>query len=464
MSKSGVICRIESDRYYILSQQGEIIMRRGRPPAGKDLGSFVPLTPSPRRKWVAVIAAAAAVAVLATSTLISFPRAEASQYRLAIDINPSLELVYTEDYLLQEWKAFDPEGTELLASLEMPEDVYAAMAAIFAGCIERGLAEDEQAIFVTADSQAPIDNDRLMGAFEGHGIAVRIHVVRLSPKEYKADKQSPLRDYLQRKGGKTELASIPLEELEAELEETIDIAPWHDNPIVQALVEKYLVKGSLVEEMLAYDMTGEEIEQLLAAAEAEKCSPSDLFAALRQSGQSPGQFLKKHNKPPKSEEPRAAYPDWLPEFLAAEFDHPAGQLSSNLRKGIAADDLMSLLVLEDLGCGKLQKLIKSLKTDSVDAIADKGGIDANAFAQRRQWLRELVARGEQHAGKAEVAKLAAAKKVPKGAVLYILARGYSLEQAEEILKSKRPNIGIKEYLDNLNGNSGAKKKGPGKGK
>lgn len=461
MNKSGVICSIEPDRYYILSPQGQIIMRRGRPPSGKDLGSFVPLAPT-RSKWVTAIAAAAAIALLATATLTSLPRAEASQYRLAIDINPSLELFYTDDYLLTEWKAFDPEGKELLASLEMPEDVYSAMAAIFEGCVERGLAEDQQAVFVTADSQAPIDSDRLTGAFEGHGIEVKIHVVRLGPKEYKAEEQSPLRGYLKRKSGKSELVSIPLEELESELEKTIDIAPWHDNPIVQAFVEKYLVKGSLVEEMLAYDMTSEEVEQLLAHAEEEKCSPSDLFAALRKSGQSPGQFLKKHNQP-VPQEPQVDYPDWLPEFLATEFDHPAGQLSSNLRKGIAADDLISLLVLEDLGCGKLQKLIKSLKTDSVDAIASKGGIDANTFAQRRQQLQELVARGEKYGGKAEVAALAAQKKVPKGAVLYILARGYSLEEAEEIFKSKRPNVGLKEYLDNYKDYPG-QKKGPGKGK
>jgi hypothetical protein len=464
MNKSGVICRIESDRYYILSPQGKIIMRRGSPPAGQYLGSFVAPTPSFRHKWVSAVAVAAVLTILVVSTIFSLPRAEASQYRLALDINPSLELVYTEDYKLTDWKAFDPEGIELLASLEMPEDVYTAIDAIFNGCIQRGLAQEEQAIFVTADSRAPIDSGRLMGAFEGHGIEVKIHVVRLSTKEYKADDQSPLKGYIKRKGGKSELVSISLDELKAELEETIEISPWHDNPIVQAFVEKYLVSGILVEDMLAYEMTSQEIEQLLGTAEAERCTPSDLFKALRQSGQSPGQFFKKHNKPPKIEEPPLDFANWLPEFLAAEYDHPAGQLSSYLRKGIDADDLMSLLVLEDLGGGKLQKLVKGLKTDSVAALVSKAGIDANSLEQGRQRLQELIARGEQYSSKAEVAKLATGNKVPKGEVLYILARGYSLEQAKEILEDKRPNIEIKEYLDNLNGNSGNKKKGHGKGK
>lgn len=469
MDKSGVICRIESDRYFILSSKGQVIMRLGRPPAGQDLGSYVALAPA-SRKWKRVLAIAAALALLAVSSIYTLPRASASQYRLALDINPSLELVYTENYRLKEWRAFDQAGTELLESLEKPEDVYAAMEAIFARCIQMGLAQEEQDVFVTAGSQAPIDSDRLMGAFEGHGVVVKLHVVRLDAKEYKAEGKSPLRGYLKRKAG-TELdnaepvAPAALDTLQEELAETIDIVPWHDNPIVQAFLEKYLVSGSLVEEMLAEGLTSEEIDHLLAVAEKEKITPADLFKALRQSGQSPGQFFKKHKKPDEVKAPQLSKPDWLPEFLAEEFAHPAGQLSSYLRKGVAPDDLLALLALEELGGGKLQKLVRGLETASVEALVSAAGIDAARFKERRQWLQEFTARAEQCAEREEVAELAATAKVSKGRILYILGRGYTLEEASKILAEKRPNQSLKHYLDNFSTNSGSgNKNGHGKGK
>lgn len=469
MGKSGVICRIEADRYYILSPKGQVLMRMGKPSAGRDLGSYVTLAPA-GRKWKRVLAIAAALALLAVSTIYTLPRASASQYRLALDINPSLELVYTENYQLKEWTAFDQAGTELLSSLERPEDVYAAIEAIFARCVQLGLTEEEQNVFVTADSQAPIDSDRLLGAFEGQGVIVKLHVVRLGAKEYKADGKSPLRSYLKRKtgtevGNAESVSAAALGNLQEELAETIDIAPWHDNPVVQAFLEKYLVSGSLVEEMLAEGLTSEEIDCLLAIADAEKLAPADLFKALRQSGQSPGQFLKKHKKPDEVEAPQLSKPDWLPDLLAEEFDHPAGQLSSYLRKGLAPDDLLALLVLEDLGGGKLQKLVRGLETASVEALVSAAGIDAVGFEERLNGCKSLQSRAGKYADMAEVAELAASEKVSEGEILYILGRGYGLEEAGEILVNKLPNQGWKEFLDNYADNPGdGKNKGPGKGK
>jgi len=469
MRKSGVICQIEADRYFILSQQGQVLIRMGKPPAGQGLGSFVSLDAA-GRKWKRVLAAAAALALLAVSSTYMLPRASASQYRLALDINPSLELIYTDNYRLKDWVAFDEAGTELLSNLDRPENVYAAIEAIFDRCIQLGLAQEEQDVFVTADSRAPIDNDCLKGAFEGHGVVVKLHVVRLGPKEYKIDGKSPLRSYLKRKAGKElgnaePVAAAVFDTLEDKLAQSIDIAPWHDNPLVQAFIEKYLVSGSLVEAMLAEGLTSEEVDRLLAVAEQEKLAPSNLFKAWCQSGQPPGKFLKKHKNPGQVEAPRMPDPDWLPEFLAEEYDHPAGQLSSYLRKGLALDNLLSLLVLEDLGGDKLQKLYRSLETSSIEALVAAAGIDSARFEEQRQWLRGLTVLASSYADQDDIKELAASARVSEGEILYILARGYELEEAREILSSKRSNQSLKEYLGNYDKNAGnGKNTGPGKGK
>ena len=78
MSKTGVICRIESDRYTFLVSRARLLCAG----AGLRRQGFRQLCPSDSSPaaWVAV-AAAAAVAVLATSTLISFPgRANTVRY------------------------------------------------------------------------------------------------------------------------------------------------------------------------------------------------------------------------------------------------------------------------------------------------------------------------------------------------------------------------------------------------
>ena len=469
MRKSGVICQIEADRYFILSRQGQVLMRMGKPPAGHSLGSFICLEAA-GRKWTRVLAVAAALALLAVPSIFMLPRASASQYRMALDINPSLELIYTDNYKLKDWVAFDEAGIGLLSSLEKPDNIFAAIEAIFDRCIQLGLTQEEQDVFITADSRAPLDDERLMGAFEGHGVVVKLHVVRLGPKEYKSEGNSPLRSYIKRKVGKEfdnteQVAAAVLDTLEDELAQSIDIAPWHDNPVVQAFLEKYLVSGSLVEEMLAEGMTPEEIDYLLVLAEKERRAPADLFKALRRSGQSPGQFFKKHQNLGKVQAPQLSKPDWLPEFLAEEFAHPAGQLSSYLRKGVAPEDLLALLVLEELGGGKLQKLVRGLETASVEVLVSAADIDASSFEERRQWLQEFTARAGQWADKAEIKELAASAKVSQSKVLYILARGYESEEARKILAAKKPNQGLKEYLDNYGNNSGnGKKFRPGKGR
>ncbi|MDD2283621.1 MAG: hypothetical protein PHD92_09585, partial [Eubacteriales bacterium] len=123
------------------------------------------------------------------------------------------------------------------------------------------------------------------------------------------------------------------------------------------------------------------------------------------------------------------------------------------------------LVLEDLGGGKLQKLVRGLETASVEALVSAAGIDVVGFEERLNGCKSLQSRAGKYADMAEVAELAASEKVSKGEILYILGRGYGLEEAGEILANKPPNQGWKEFLDNYAGNSGdGKNKGPGKGK
>ena len=370
--------------------------------------------------------------------------------------------------MLKEWKAFDPAGSELLDGLEKPDNVYVAIEAVFSRCLELGLAKDGQDIFITAEFRAPIDDERLTGAFEGHGVAVRLHIVRLEKKEYRTEGKSPLRGYLQRKGagGPTEpLAPIVLDALQDGVSESIDIAPWHNNSAVQNLLEKYLVTGKLVEKMLAEGLAYEEIDRLLATAEAEKMAPSEIFKALRQSGKSTEQFLKGRKGTQTPQTPASTEPQWLPDFLATEFNRPAGQLSSYLRKGIPFDDLLALLVLEELGGGTLEKLKKDFETTDLKTLVGRTDIDSASFTGRLEQLQELTRQGENKAGLETVGKLAADMKVSKGEVLYILAKGYSLEAAREILAEKSPRQGLKELIDIRGGESHSDKgKGKGKGK
>ena len=69
----------------------------------------------------------------------------------------------------------------------------------------------------------------------------------------------------------------------------------------------------------------------------------------------PGQFLKEAQtgRCPN----RLAGPTDTADFLAQEFGHPAGQLSSALGEDWTSD-LQAILVLEEMGAGKLQTLIR----------------------------------------------------------------------------------------------------------
>lgn len=466
MSKIGVICSIERDRYYVLTQEGDFLLRPGPPPTGKGMGDKVKLT-SAKDMWLRGLAI---VAVLVLAIVSAFQLApgvtEPTSYALALDINPSLELKYSEDYEMLDWYAFNDEGRDVLESLEMPQDLYAALHIIFLRCLDLSLVMDEQDIFVTA-AVAPLDNDRLLGAFEAQGTRVKLHVVRLAEAEYSSQSGSPLRGYINRKEGtnlsdSTPVAETALQSLDQELAACIEVMPWHNNPIVQAFVEEYLVNGELVEEMLDTGLEEDEIASLLEAAHAEKLTPADVFKALKKSGLSSGQFFKEHNSKGSVHKPKPKGSAWLADFLAQEFHHPAGQLSSNLNKGLEPADLQTILILEEMGTGKLQQLIRRGKTIGIPDLLAELDVDNQELEERRQRLQDLVAKANQWSEAGAVTSLSSKYNVPPGQVLYILAKGHDIHEAGNILQQKPKSL--KEYLDGTSDSQGGPPKGnQGKG-
>lgn len=461
MSKIGIICRIERDRYYILTQEGDFLLRSGAPPAGKSLGDKV-LLASAKGMWLRGLAITAALVLAIVSAIHLTPGApEPATYALALDINPSLEFDYNEDYGLLGWTAFNERGRDVLAGLEMPQDLYAALHSVFLRCLELELVRDEQDIFVTA-AEAPLDNDRLLGAFEAQGAKVKLHVVRLAEAEYSSQAGSPLRSYLNRKEGidlsdSTPVAETALLSLNQELTASLEVMPWHNNPIVQAFVEEYLVRGELVEDMLDSGLGEDEIASLLKAAQAEKLTPADIFKAFKNSGLSPGQFLKEHKAQNNAQGPKMSGPAWLADFLAQEFNHPAGQLSSTLNKGLEPTNLQAILILEEMGAGKLQPLIRNCKATDVQGMLAEFEVDAQEFEERFQRLQGLVDVAKHWSEAEAVASLSAEYKVPRGQVLYILAQGYDVDEADRILQQKPKSL--KEYLDGFGANQGEEPKG-----
>lgn len=466
MSKIGVICNIERDRYYILTPEGDFLLRPGAPPAGKGMGDKVKLT-SAKAMWFRGLAIAAALVLAIVSSIHLLPGASESRtYSLALDINPSLELKYNEDYEMLDWYAFNDKGRNVLEGLEMPQDLYGALHSVFLRCMDLGLVMDEQDIFVTT-AEAPLDNDRLLGAFEAQGAKVKLHVVRLEEAEYSSQSGSPLRGYINRKKGtnlsdSTPVAETALRSLDQELAVSMEVMPWHNNPIVQAFVEEYLVNGELVEDMLETGLEEDQIASILEAAQAEKLTPADIFKALKESGLSPGQFLKEHKSQGNAQRPKLPKSSWLPDFLAQEFDNPAGQLSSNLNKGLGPAELQTILILEEMGAGKLQQLIRRCKAIGIQDMLAELEIDSQELEERRQRLQDLVAKANQWSEAEDITSLSSEYHVPRGQVLYILARGYDINEVGGILQQKPKSL--KRYLDGTGDNQGGVPKGnQGKG-
>ncbi|HOB35618.1 MAG TPA: hypothetical protein PKL39_07715 [Bacillota bacterium] len=466
--RTGIICDIQADCYCVLTDRGDFVLRRGRPPRGKGVGDRIVLAAS--RRWLP-LAAAAAVLILAAVPLLDFFRPQPEQFSLTLDVNPSVELVYARDYTLLAWHGRNRAGQELLAGLERPGDVYSALGAVFARCVERELARDQQDIFVTAPEGAPLDQERLLGALDGRGVRVRVHMVRL-PQSRGRRQSSSLRAYLNAmyQAGLDDsepVAEAALAHLHDELVSSVEVQPWHDNPLVQAIVEQFRISSRLAEEMLAEGLTPEEVAALLELAAAGQLSPGDIFQELRDSGLAPGQFLQDKGaaggKPPK-----LSGPEWLPHLLAAEFGHPAGQLSSILNRGVAPEDLQALLVMEAMGGGKLQTLVRRRGSASLETLVREAGLDRGEFEAQCRRIGELVSSAAARADEAFVADLAGRYKVARGEVLYILARGWTEEEAEAILVAKGKGKRYwKEFLDEFEAgnpeNPGQGNNKPGKG-
>lgn len=301
MSKVGIICKIEQNRYYILTERGDFLVRPGTPPAGRGLGDRVKLRS--QTIWLRRAAIAAALVLVVTASLHLGPWPKQVNNCLALDINPSLEMIYTDDYQLLDWRAFNKEGKEVLEGLKRPEDLYSACQAVFLRCLELDLAQDEQDIFVTVATGVPLDTDLLLEALEGKGTRARLHVVRLEEIDYSSKSGSPLRNYLNRKTGKAISESAPVAEaardnLGPELAAILEVMPWHNNPIVQTIVDRHLVNGPLngplVEEMLNLGLVEDQIAELLELAEGDELTPADIFKMLKDSGLPPGKFLKEY--------------------------------------------------------------------------------------------------------------------------------------------------------------------------
>jgi hypothetical protein len=404
-------------------------------------------------KWLSV---AAGLVLMVVTSMHFLPYHQGDEdFRLTLDINPSIELSYDDQFYLTGWRSFNQAGTELLGSLEQPETVYEALALIFRRSVQLGLAAEDHDVFITTAWGTPLDEDRVLGAFEGRGTAVNLHLVHLDKDEYKGDSVSPLRAHLRHKAGiapddqETPVAVLAATHLAPELVTIIHVAPWHNDPLVQLFIEQYGVNSKTVEQMLDEGLTAEQVAHLLELAQADKLTPADLFKELLGSGLPPGQFLQQHRQSDKVKAPGPIVLDWLPEVLAQEFGYSGGQLSSYLRSGITPADLQALLVLETLTGDKLQHLIKKLESSDLQTVIAQSGVDMEVFDELLNQLKLLIEDAGIWVDSEDAVALVKEQKVTRAEALSILVRGYNLEEAKEVIGMAKGSFGLREVLETL---------------
>ena len=450
--KLGVICSIEKSKYCLITDGGDFVMKKGSPPAGKGVGDRVDLSSSSRRRmWLSV---AAALILMVVSSVHFLPQpTNDGDFRLALDINPSIQLSYDDRFQLTGWKAFNPEGLDLLESLQRPDSLYEALAAIFERSVYLGLAQDDHDVFITIASDSPLDEDRVLGAFQGRGAAVKLHMVHLDEDDFQDGTASPLKNHLKVKAGiefdEDSVAALAAVHLTPDIVTSIEIAPWHNNPLVQLFAERYLVSSSLAEEMLAQGLTGEEVVYLLELGRAGKLTPADIFKELKNSGLAPGQFLQQHKHADKVEAAEIIVMDWLSEFLAQEFGYSQGQISSHLRRGIGAEDLQALLVLEALTGEKLQHLVRKLQGSNLESVIIQSGVELDAYDQALAHLDLTIGAAEKWLESDIANRLLDEYNISRAEVLSILSWGYGLDEAREIIEMAKGPLTIRELLPAL---------------
>src|SRR5690554_845629 len=465
MDRVGVICKIEHGRYFVLTDGGDFVLRQGAPPAGKALGDRVVL--SSRRRWLPRLAVVAALALMIVSSLSLFP-VGAEEFSLTLDINPSVELIYDEQAQLRDWRGVNSAGQEILQDLEQPRDLYIGLSKLFSRCLDLGLVQDAGDIFITVPQGAPVDDQRLLGSFEGRGASMELHVVQLPRSQYRNRNGSALRNYLHRQTGADFQDAPQAEQVKEHLAESVtsvEVSPWLDNPVVQALVEDYSVSGALVEELLTEGVTPEEVANLLALAQEKKLSPRDVVQSLLESELSPGEFIRQQSGK-HVQAPDLKAPPWLAGVLAVESGHPTGQLASYMRRGTDPETLQALVVLESINGGKLQSLVKAVSPPP--ELAQKAGVDGQEFTRHVKELAGLVGAASAWAEDEAVVDLAQEFKASEAEVLYILGRGYDLAAAREVLAVKRPgNVSVEDILSGSQGDQRDEKPdqgNPGQGK
>lgn len=443
----GVICKVEKYRYYVLTPQGDFESVSGCPPRGLTLGDeiSVKIASLPMK----LLAAAAVFALIFAGSLM-VPGRGKDLYALTIDFNPSLTISYDRALAVQELRAYNPGGQELVDELapEQGENLYTLLNRLAALALEKGHLQDQGEVFVSTEAGVPLDEDLLLGAFEGRGIGLSLIQVTLAEK-VKDQSVSPLRGWLTKLAkeagdtGQEAIQVLAAKYLPPSQAVRNSVTSWFEEPLLQYLVGEYRVRGGFINSLLARGFSGEDIELVLALAQVEKVPPGQLVKNLEPAkarevlAEKPG-FQQVKDKGQKARELDLEKQSL--EYLAAEFGYPVGRLTSLLKQVGDADTLSALLVLERQGAGELQHLVKSLQRLGGDLEKLMEEVKAPDPGKKEE-VRQELEKVKENTGRAkkqesiQVDELASQAKSSRSNVVWLLGRGYTRPQCQAILRA-----------------------------
>ncbi|MTI95701.1 MAG: hypothetical protein FH749_09495 [Firmicutes bacterium] len=371
MPKTGVICKIEQDCYYILTPQGDFERIPGAPARGAKLGDRVRVS---SHSWRRLVAVAAALALIVTGVLSLHPGrfpSGSDEYWLALDVNPSIGFKVSETKHVTEIRAYNESGETLLASLELAgEELYTALGLILAETVSRGFVAGD--VVLSKDINFDLDIDLLAGALESRELALSLRIVEL--EHAGSGESSPLREVLSAvaAGYGRELSLDEPGAVAAAAAELLPAAQvvkteaWQQDVVAQYLVEKYQVGGELVAEMLE-SFKSEDVALILDYARGQHLSPREVWEEIKGSGKAPAAWLETEDV---ANGDLAVVEDQRQSLdqLASAYQIPAGRLSSLMRKGYSLEELTKLLAMAGRGQDNLTQTIKAYEEADRDPL------------------------------------------------------------------------------------------------
>lgn len=433
MTDRGVICKIFSDHYYLLSKEGDFIRIAGNPPPGTGVGSRIAI---PRhRRWPAFVSLAAALALVVLASILAFPGSGVAQDNmLAIQFNPGVELAYDGQFTLTGWRGLNDQGQTVVEAidLEAGQGIYLALEQVLDYCQEQGLLSPGQTVMVTSGGEAP-DEDLLLGALEGRGLELQLFWLFLERKSYNSDDAGPLHNYLRQQD-----EELALESTEAVLAAARELLPgkavehkaagWFDNPVRQHLVERHRISHNSIQWMQEQGLDAAQIAAVAEQARTEGKSPRQVAELLLAGGE-----VAELDGACRAILEQVVANEPALEYLGDLFDYSPGRLTSLLARGLSNDDISLLLLLERSTGSDLDQLLAELEEEAGDvpALARKHNVEE--LDEKQEEVNEKVESIGKNPDREQARELAREYGVPPGQAMGLLADGYNLVELEELL-------------------------------